>query len=458
MIAKAAFKAYDLRGRYPEEINEELAYQVGRAFSVLYKPDKVVVGRDVRLTSKSLADELIRGFTDGGTNVIDIGLCGTEQVYHATAAMEAQGGVMVTASHNPMNYNGLKLVGEGAKPISADTGLLDIYALLEKELFVQEVAPGKIKGKSSEVNTLDHYLNYLFSLVSPEEMKPLKVVLNGGNGCAGPIAEALETRLPLKFIHLNMIPDGTFPNGVPNPLLIKNREETAKAVLENKADLGIAWDGDFDRCFFFDHNGRFVDSYYIVGFLAERFLQKAPGSAIIYDPRVIWNTEEVVAKAGGEPIECRGGHAFMKESLRKYDAIYGGEASGHHFFKDFHYCDSGMLPWLHVVAELSKRGNSLAEVVDAAMAKYPISGEINRRVDDAEKVIAKVEALYAPDAVSINHIDGLSISYPEWRFSLRMSNTEPLTRLNIETRGNPQLLEEKIEELLAHIGGEPDDH
>ena len=458
MIAKAAFEAYDLRGRYPEEINEELAYQVGRAFSVIYKPEKVVIGRDVRLTSKSLADELIRGFTDGGTNVIDIGLCGTEQVYHATAAMKAQGGVMITASHNPMNYNGLKLVKEGAKPISADTGLMDIYALLEKGLFADGLEEGKIKGAVEAVDSTEDYLAHLLGMVDTSQMKPLKIVANGGNGCAGPIIEALEKKVPLEFVNLYMEPDGTFPNGIPNPLLPEKREDTAKAVIEQGADLGIAWDGDFDRCFFFDHKGRFIDSYYIVGFLAEIFLQKNPGATIIYDPRVIWNTEEIVREAGGNPIECRGGHAFMKESMREYGAVYGGEASGHHFFKDFHCCDSGMIPWLYVVVELSKRGSTLADVVDAAMEKYPISGEINRRVDDAEKVIAKVEELYAPNALKVQHIDGLSVTYPEWRFNLRMSNTEPLTRLNVETRGNRQLLDEKIEELLAHMGGEPDDH
>lgn len=458
MIAKEAFKAYDLRGRYPEEINEELAYQVGRAFSVIYKPEKVIVGRDIRLTSKPLADELIRGFIDGGTNVIDIGLCGTEQVYHATGAFEAQGGVMITASHNPMNYNGLKLVKEGARPISGDTGLMDIYALLEKGLFADGLADGRSRGIVETVDSTEDYLTHLLGMVDVSQMKPLKIVANGGNGCAGPIIEALEKKVPLEFINLYMEPDGTFPNGVPNPLLPEKREDTAKAVLENQADLGIAWDGDFDRCFFFDHKGRFIDSYYIVGFLAEIFIQSNPGATIIYDPRVIWNTEEIVKKFDGTPIECRGGHAFMKESMRKYGAIYGGEASGHHFFKDFHYCDSGMLPWLYVVLELSKRGCTLADVVDGAMEKYPISGEINRRVDDAGKVIAKVEEIYTPDAVSVNHIDGLSIAYPDWRFSLRMSNTEPLTRLNVETRGNRKLLNEKIEELLGYMGGEPDNH
>lgn len=455
MIEKAAFKAYDIRGRIPEEVNESLAYQIGRAFVALYHPNQVVVGRDIRLTSESMAAALIEGFTDGGCDVIDIGLCGTEQVYHGTAAWGTQGGVMITASHNPVNYNGLKLVSKEARPISADTGLMDLYERIAKEPFSTGVEAGGKKGSVIKKDSTEDFVSYLLQLVPPVGMKPLKVVANAGNGCAGPVVEALAKYLPIELIPMNFEPDGTFPNGIPNPLLPERRQSTSGAVLEHGADLGIAWDGDFDRCFFFDHKGRFIDSYYIVGFLAEVFLQQEPGGTIIYDPRLIWNTEEIVNRAGGHPVESRGGHAFMKATLRKVGAIYGGEASGHHFFRDFHYCDSGMLPWLYVVSELCRRDCTLAEVVDAAITRYPVSGEMNRQVDHATKIIDEIEKKYAPDALRVDHLDGLSIEFSDWRFNLRTSNTEPLTRLNMETRGNSKLLQEKTEELLGQIGGIP---
>lgn len=455
MIEKSAFKAYDIRGRIPEEVNESLAYQIGRAFVALYNPSKVVVGRDIRLTSESMAIALAEGFTDGGCEVIDIGLCGTEQVYHATAAWGAQGGVMITASHNPANYNGLKLVSKEARPISSDTGLMDLYERIAKEPFSSGVESGKEKGKVIKKDSTEDFVNYLLKLVPTADMKPIKVVANAGNGCAGPIVAALAKHLPIEIIPMNFEPDGTFPNGIPNPLLPDRRQATSDAVLKHEADLGIAWDGDFDRCFLFDHKGRFIDSYYIVGFLAEVFLQKESGSTIIYDPRLIWNTEEIVKKAGGHPVESRGGHAFMKATLRKVDAIYGGEASGHHFFRDFHYCDSGMLPWLYVVSELCRRNCTLAEVVDAAMNRYPVSGEINRQVENANQIIDGIEKKYAPSAIRVDHLDGLSVEFSDWRFNLRTSNTEPLTRLNMETRGDSKLLKEKTEELLVQIGGIP---
>ena len=450
-----AFKAYDIRGRFPDELNEELAYQIGRAFVELYNPKVVVIGRDVRLTSQSFAKALANGFTDAGCDVWDIGLCGTEQVYHATAAWNADGGVMITASHNPMEYNGFKLVGPEARPISSDTGLFDIRDRIFKEAFpvgpVEEIP----KGKVIERDSMDSYIQLLLQMVPAAQMKPLKVVVNGGNGCAGPVVEALAKHLPLKLIPMNLTPDGTFPNGIPNPLLPDRRAATAQAVVENQADFGVAWDGDFDRCFLFDAKGRFIDSYYLVGFLAEIFLKKEPGGRIIYDPRLGWNTEEEVKTLGGKPIASRGGHAFMKETLRKVNAIYGGEASGHHFFREFHWCDSGMLPWLYVAAELSHQGRTLAEVVEERMEKFPTSGEMNRIVDDAPSIIQKIEDEYSPSAEKVMHLDGIGIDYPNWRFNLRSSNTEPVIRLNLETRGDQGLLKEKTEELLAKIGGRP---
>lgn len=450
-----AFKAYDIRGRFPDEINEELAYQIGRAFVELYQSKVVVIGRDVRLTSHSFAKALANGFTDAGCDVWDIGLCGTEQVYHATAAWNADGGVMITASHNPMEYNGFKLVGPESRPISSDTGLFDIRDRIFKETFPVDPVTGITAGKVVERDSMDSYIQLLLQMVSIAQMKPLKIVVNGGNGCAGPVVEELAKHLPLKLIPMNLTPDGNFPNGIPNPLLPDRRAATAEAVIQNQADFGVAWDGDFDRCFLFDAQGRFIDSYYLVGFLAEIFLKKEPGGRIIYDPRLIWNTEEEVRTFGGEPIASRGGHAFMKETLRKVNAIYGGEASGHHFFREFHWCDSGMLPWLFVATELSRQNRTLAEVVEERMEKFPTSGEINRIVDDASAIIKKIEDDYSPDAVKVMHLDGIGIDYPNWRFNLRSSNTEPVIRLNLETRGDQELLKEKTEELLGKIGGRP---
>lgn len=455
MIQKSAFKAYDIRGKYPEEVNEDLAYQLAHAFVVFYQAQKVIIGRDIRLTSQGLVDSLIEGFNDAGCDVIDIGLCGTEQVYHCTSAWNADGGIMVTASHNPMEYNGLKLVREKSIPISLDSGLLDLYQMIQKKPFPKGVAVGVEKGSTILRDSTEDYIDYLLNLVPAENFLPLKIVANAGNGCAGPVMEALGNKLPIEWIPLFYEPDGTFPNGIPNPLLEEKRATTAAAILEHQADLGIAWDGDFDRCFLFDHQGRFIDSYYLVGFLAEIFLEKEPGSTIIYDPRVIWNTEEVVREAGGNLLESRGGHAFMKETMRKVGAIYGGESSGHHFFRDFHQCDSGMLPWLFIVSELCRKRIQLADVVEVSMQKFPISGEINRVVEDARAVIQNVESLYSPLALRTDYIDGLSVEFSDWRFNLRSSNTEPVIRLNVESRGNIQLLTQKTEELLTVIGGVP---
>ena len=454
-LTKAAFKAYDIRGRVPEELNEELAYRVGRVFAQMYAAEKVVVGRDVRLSSEKLTIALSEGLSDGGCEVMNIGLCGTEMVYFATSHLKADGGIMVTASHNPMDYNGLKLVRKESRPISGDTGLKEIAKRAVEEEWKHEVEPGKSKGFIMPRLIMESYIRHLLTYINRMKLKPLKVVVNAGNGCAGPILDALETWLPLEFIKVNHRPDGHFPNGIPNPLLIENREATAAVVREHKADLGVAWDGDFDRCFLFDETGAFIEGYYMVGFLAEAFLRKNPGAKIIHDPRLTWNTVEMTEALGGVPVLSKSGHAFIKERMRAEDAVYGGEMSAHHYFRDFAYCDSGMIPWLLVVESMCLTGKPLSALVAERVAKFPCSGEINRRVADGKEVISRIESAYAVGEAQVDYTDGISIEYAKWRFNVRMSNTEPVLRLNVETRGDAALLEAKTQELLALIGGEP---
>ncbi len=445
------FKAYDIRGRLPDQLNEDVAWRIGRAYAEFLKPKTVVVGRDVRLSSESLTKALAKGLCQGGADVLDIGLCGTEEIYHATFSQQTDGGIMVTASHNPIDYNGMKLVREESKPISGDTGLNKIRELAEKGEFSPSDKVGSITGTSFKQQYVEHLLSYL----DPAQVKPLKVVFNAGNGCAGPIVDLLESHLPLEMVKTCHQPDGTFPNGIPNPLLPENRSITRDAVLEHKADLGIAWDGDFDRCFFFDEQGEFIEGYYIVGLLAEALLASNPDEKIIHDPRLTWNTIDIVTKAGGQPVQSKTGHAFIKERMRLENAIYGGEMSAHHYFREFAYCDSGMIPWLMVVALMSNTGKALSELVADCVARFPASGEINRRVADASVVIAAIRERYEPEAEHLDFTDGLSLEMGNWRFNLRESNTEPVLRLNVESKGGMALMEEKTAELLTLIGGEP---
>jgi len=443
------FKAYDIRGRLPDELNEEIAYRIGRAYADFLKPERVVVGCDIRLTSESLCRSLSDGLTDGGTDVFDIGLCGTEEIYFATFHAQMDGGIMVTASHNPMDYNGLKLVRAGSKPISGDTGLNDIRNLAEGNAF----APVVKKGVVTSLDLKSAYKDHLLGYVDTASLKPLRVVVNAGNGCAGPIVDLLEKHLPFEFIKVHHNPDGSFPNGIPNPLLPENRSATAEAVVAHRADVGIAWDGDFDRCFFFNERGEFIEGYYIVGLLAESLLEKHPGARIIHDPRLTWNTIDMVGKAGGVSVLSKTGHAFIKERMRLEDAVYGGEMSAHHYFRDFAYCDSGMIPWLLVLELMNKIGNKLSELVGEAMLRFPASGEINRRIEKAPAVIEAIEAHYGSSADSVDRTDGLSVEFPQWRFNLRCSNTEPVLRLNVETRGDAVLMRQKTDELLAMVDG-----
>lgn len=441
------FKAYDVRGRVPDQLNDELAYRIGRAYCEVVQPRRVVVGRDIRLSSPALLDALARGLQDGGADVYDIGLCGTEEVYFATFHERMDGGIAVTASHNPVDYNGMKFVREQSRPISGDTGLKDIERLTRNNRFP---APARV-GSRQALDTKAAYVEHLLSYVDVSALKPLKIVVNAGNGGAGLVIDRLEERLPFSFIKLQHQPDGHFPNGVPNPLLIENRAPTIDAVRQHGADLGVAWDGDFDRCFFFDETGAFLEGYYVVGLLAESFLRQHGGGRIVHDPRLTWNTIDIVRRFGGEPVQSKTGHAFIKERMRQENALYGGEMSAHHYFRDFAYCDSGMIPWLLVAELISQRGLPLSELVAERMAAFPCSGEINREVADPRAVLAAVEGQYADTALDVDRTDGVSMSFADWRFNLRLSNTEPVIRLNVESRGDTALMQRRTEELLALI-------
>jgi phosphomannomutase / phosphoglucomutase len=447
------FKAYDIRGRVPEELNPPLAKRIGAGTAALLGQGPVVLGYDIRLSSPELHQALAEGFRATGRDVIDIGLCGTEEVYFQTFHRQAAGGVMVTASHNPMDYNGMKLVREQSRPISGDTGLFDV-----RDFAAGTTALPSGEGTLRQDTDKSAYIEHLLGYVDRAALKPLKIVVNAGNGGAGLVIDQLAPHLPFEFIRIQHEPDGNFPNGIPNPLLVENRDATAKAVREHAADFGIAWDGDFDRCFFFDAQGGFIEGYYLVGLLATALLKRQPGGKIIHDPRLTWNTIEMVEQAGGVPIMSKTGHAFIKERMRAEDAIYGGEMSAHHYFREFAYCDSGMIPWLLIAELVSTTGTSLGDLVADRMAAFPCSGEINFRVDDAKSTVARVMRHYAAQNPKLDHTDGVSVEFPQWRFNLRSSNTEPLLRLNVETRGDAALLREKTDELTALIGGSAAQH
>jgi phosphomannomutase / phosphoglucomutase len=433
------FKAYDIRGQIPEDLNEDIAWRIGHAYAEIIQPGTVVVGRDARLESPSLADALMQGLNTAGARVIDIGLCGTEEIYFQTFHRESEGvggGIMVTASHNPKGYNGMKLVRQGSRPVSGDTGL---FAIRDRaaQLSTAPNSAAADHNRSISVHTdKTDYISHILGYVDHACLKPLKIVADPGNGTAGLVIEQIAMHLPFDITLINATPDGEFPNGVPNPLLPEMRSATTNAVIQHGADFGLAWDGDFDRCFFFDETGDFIEGYYIVGLLAEAFLAIHPGSKIIHDPRLTWNTIDIVQRAGGTPIQSKTGHAFIKERMRQEDAIYGGEMSAHHYFRDFAYCDSGMIPWLLVAQLISQTGKSLSQLVGERMAAFPCSGEINYRVKDAPATVDRVLAYYAPLKPQIDKVDGISLEFPDWRFNLRSSNTESLLRLNVESRGN----------------------
>ena len=473
-----SFKAYDIRGELGVNLDENIAYRIGRAFGqILFerynsadndataelknlKP-AIVIGSDIRHSSEQLKQAAIKGMLDAGVDVIDLGMTGTEEVYFATSHYQALGGIEVTASHNPINYNGLKLVKEHSKPISADDGLAEIQALAESGQFTTD----NVSGKLQLLTDKSAYINHVMTFVDTDKLKPLKLLINSGNGSAGPVVDLLIDKLaqagaPIEVIKLHHTPDGSFPNGIPNPMIEANRVATQQAVLENKADLGIAFDGDFDRCFLFDEHGEFIDGSYIVGMLAQAFLNKYPNESIVYDPRVVYNTEAVIKEHNGKAVISKSGHSFIKQVMRDSGAVYGGEMSAHHYFRDFFYCDSGMIPWLLTIELLSVTGKTLSALVSGYIQAYPSSGELNFHLTthDAPTIISAIEEKFSSENPTKSMLDGLSLNFGAWRFNLRASNTEPLIRLNIESRGDEELLATKtaeIQQWLAHQGAVP---
>ena len=450
------FKAYDVRGKLGTELNEDIAYKIGRAYGQIYQPKTVVIGCDVRLTSKDLKQATIRGLNDSGVNVLDLGMTGTEEVYFGAFHLDVQGGIEVTASHNPMDYNGMKLVRENSRPISADTGLKDIQRLAESAQFNEVVQ----KGSTQKYNILPEFIDHLLTYIEPTKIRPLKLVMDAGNGAAGHVVDAIEDKfkqldIPVKFVKIHNNPDGTFPNGIPNPILIENRDSTSNAVLEHNADMGIAWDGDFDRCFLFDEKGQFIEGYYIVGLLAQAFLLKQSGEKIVHDPRLVWNTLDIVDRYNGIAVQSKSGHAFIKDVMREHNAAYGGEMSAHHYFRDFAYCDSGMIPWLLTISVLSNTQRSLSSLVEDMIAKFPCSGEINFKVENTQETIQKIFDHFANLNPAIDKTDGVSLDFGAWRLNVRASNTEPLLRLNIESRSdkNPKPMQDYVDELTKLIQG-----
>ena len=454
MSQLTCFKAYDIRGKLGTELNEEIAYKIGRAYGQIYQPKTVVIGCDIRLTSESLKQATIQGLNDAGVDVLDLGMTGTEEVYFGAFHLDVQGGIEITASHNPMDYNGMKLVREQARPIGADSGLAEIQALAESGAFTEVTQ----KGSTTPYNILPEFIEHLMGYINPAKIRPLKLVVNAGNGAAGHVIDAIEEKfkalnIPVEFIKIHHEANGHFPNGIPNPILVENRDSTRHAVLEHHADMGIAWDGDFDRCFLFDEKGQFIEGYYIVGLLAQAFLLKQSGEKIVHDPRLIWNTFDVVEKYQGISVQSKSGHSFIKDKMREHNAVYGGEMSAHHYFRDFSYCDSGMIPWLLVVSVLSETGQSLSSLVEEMITKFPCSGEINFKVADTQITIQKLFDHFANQNPSIDHTDGVSLDFGAWRFNVRASNTEPLLRLNIETRldRHPKPMQDYVNELTQLI-------
>ncbi|ENV14918.1 hypothetical protein F964_04505 [Acinetobacter guillouiae NIPH 991] len=450
------FKAYDIRGKLGTELNEEIAYKVGRAYGQIYQPKTVVIGCDVRLTSEDLKQATIRGLNDAGVDVLDLGMTGTEEVYFAAFHLDVQGGIEITASHNPMDYNGMKLVRENARPISADTGLKDIQLLAESEQFIEV----EKNGTTQEYNILPEFIEHLLTYIDPSKIRPLKLVMNAGNGAAGHVVDAIEEKfktlnIPVEFIKIHNHPDGTFPNGIPNPILVENRDSTRNAVLIHHADMGIAWDGDFDRCFLFDEKGQFIEGYYIVGLLAQAFLLKQAGEKIVHDPRLVWNTLDIIEQYQGIAVQSKSGHAFIKDVMREHNAAYGGEMSAHHYFRDFAYCDSGMIPWLLAILVVSETQQSLSSLVEGMIERFPCSGEINFKVEDTQKTIQKIFDHFADLNPAIDQTDGVSLDFGAWRLNVRASNTEPLLRLNIESRAdkNPKPMQDYVDELTQLIQG-----
>ena len=447
------FKAYDVRGELGVNFNAAIAYRIGRAVAQALKATNIVIGYDTRETSPELAAAVTRGICDAGANVMSIGLAGTEEMYCAVSEFKACAGIEITASHNPINYNGLKIVKSGSKPLDGRSDFLAIKILAESQNWVENLSRGSIQDIAKEARK--KYVYRVLNFLNNSNLKKLKIVVNSGNGAAGPTFDAIADELssfgsPLEFIRVHHKPDHTFPNGIPNPLLPENHAATCDVVKREGADFGVAFDGDFDRCFFFDSSGDFVPGEYVVGLLASIFLDKEPGAKIVHDPRVIWNTRHLVFEKSGVAVQSKTGHTFIKQTMREHEAVYGGEMSAHHYFRDFAYCDSGMIPWLMMAELISSSGKSLGDLVADRFKKFPSSGEHNFTTTDPDKAIAAVVAKYGSVA-TLEEVDGVSLSFPDWRFNLRKSNTEPLIRLNAEACSVQVNLKQKIYDLKKEI-------
>ncbi len=456
MTELSCFKAYDIRGEIGVNIDENIAYRIGRAVVQHFGAKSVVIGFDARETSPAFAAASSKGVRDAGADALNIGMAGTEEMYWAVTEFGACAGIEVTASHNPINYNGMKIVKSHSRPLDDAGDFQVIKALAGSQEWVSGGEGGKEFDRSEEARKA--YVDRVLSFVDVKVLRPLKIVVNSGNGAAGPTFDALADRLlelgaPLEFIRVHHTPDAAFPNGIPNPLLPENHPVTADVVKAEKADFGVAFDGDFDRCFFFDEAGQFVPGEYVVGLLASIFLEKEAGAQIVHDPRVIWNTQDIVAQKGGAAVQSKTGHAFIKQTMRAHEAVYGGEMSAHHYFRDFAYCDSGMIPWMLIAELVSRSGRSLGDWVRDRFTAFPSSGELNFKVANADTAIEKVLSAYRADALSIDETDGVSLAFDDWRFNLRRSNTEPLVRLNVEGRGKAETLQAHVSAIVDLLGG-----
>jgi phosphomannomutase len=445
MLDPRVFKAYDVRGIYPRELDEEGAYAIGRAYVEQFGPTRIAVGRDMRMSSPSMARAVTEGAAAGGANVLDIGLVGTEMLYFAVGELGLDGGIAVTASHNPKEYTGMKIVRAGALPVGGDSGLLDIRDRAMAGAW-HRTGP---KGRVTEHDIWPAYVERVLSFVDVETIKPLKVVIDAANGMAGVMLPPVLERLPIDANTYFFEPDGTFPNHEPNPLLPENREFIVATTLEHEADLGVAFDGDADRCFFVDDTGEFVPGDFITALLAESVLEKSPGAKIIYDVRASWAVPETISKAGGEPLVNRVGHAFIKHRMREEAAVFGGEVSGHYYFRDFSQADSGVVPFLLMLELISKRGQKLSDILRPYRERYFLTGELNTPVPDVAAKLQELEDHFADDG-DVSHLDGVSVEADNWHMNVRPSNTEPLLRLNLEARSR-ELMERKRDEVLELI-------
>ncbi|HWQ24239.1 MAG TPA: phosphomannomutase/phosphoglucomutase [Gaiellaceae bacterium] len=446
MLDPSVFKAYDVRGRYPTQLDEEGAYRIGRAVAEHFEPRTIAVGRDMRLSSPSMAQAVIEGAADGGADVLDLGLVGTEMLYYAVGELGLDGGICVTASHNPKDDTGMKVVRRGALPVGGDSGLAEV-----RERARGEFGPPARRGQVRSEDVWPGYVAKVLSFVAPEAIAPLKVVVDAANGMAGVMLPPVLERLPqLDVVRCFFEPDGSFPNHDPNPLLPENRGFVVRRTLEEGADLGVAYDGDADRCFFVDDAGEFVPGDFVTALLAEAILEREPGGKVIYDVRASWAVPEAIERAGGIPLVNRVGHAFIKHRMRKEGAVFAGEVSAHYYFRDFSQADSGVIPFLLMLELLSRRGRKLSELLAPLRERYHLTGEINTPVTDVALTLQELKEHYTAQGARISHLDGISIEFADWHCNVRPSNTEPLLRLNLEALSR-ELLEEKREEVLALI-------